>query len=104
MIALTATLYPQKDFLFVHKIQEAPFQQYKGYRHHHNIIGTTGQLSCPFKKCIVAKVPVNEFARHIDKNGVHANYFKEEGPLLVAAHINDIVKNSQQCKAVATGI
>jgi hypothetical protein len=47
----------------------------------------------PFKKSICCVIPVNEFAGDVNEDGVHSDYFKEEGPTFIAQYIDDVIKH-----------
>jgi len=53
----------------------------------------------PHKKSIRGILPVDKSAGHVYKDGIHAYHRKEESPLPVPQHIDDVVEQGKEQQA-----
>src|SRR5579863_3580146 len=82
----------QKYFFAIQEIHKCPFNSHITNCHHNRSPNIGTEFSEPLEKSVSCIFPVNKTARYINKNGVHADDFKKEGPFFIAQHINNIIE------------
>src|SRR5882757_7468352 len=90
------TSHPEEHLLFVHEVQESPFNGQEAEYSYQCIPGVAYQLNEPLKKSFGGIIPVDETTGHIDHDGVHADHREKESPFVISQDIDDIVESSQQ--------